>query len=77
MIDGIDVGSRGYRALKAWLEDKQADAQSLINNNASSDEETRYQRGRRDLATMLLEEMKPETPALPVKKRPRDASGHR
>lgn len=77
MIEGLDVGSQAWRNLKAWLEEKAGDAQTAINNNNTSNEETRYQRGRRDLAAALLAEMTPEPPTAPARKRARDASGHR
>ncbi len=76
MIEGLGIGTEAWKALKAWAEGHLTRAQNAVNDRATTFDETQYQRGRRDLAVALLEDMKPEEVKASPPRKARDGSGY-
>lgn len=76
MMEGLEHGSPGWRAMRDWAVKKRDVAQVTINAKGTSSEDTVYERGRLHLAEELIKELTPPAPDAPNEQRQRDRSGY-
>lgn len=72
----IEHGSPAWKTMKQWAEKEREAAQVQVNAKSTTDDETKYQRGRRDLADELWHLLEPRKEPPPPEPRPRDKTGY-